>query len=207
MPSISAHSWVLYQMREEKYICGRSNFKKRQIASLTKIMNLITILKMMEMYSLVPSKLRINVSREACTMIGTSAELKPAIEVSLEDLFYGMMLPSGNDAAHQVAQIGGALVHLHREGQFDKNVIYNCQRMSELVQNLNAVGLYIHQMNSTARKLGLTRSSWANPHGLSNVNNFSTAQDMAQLCMFAMKNAQFREIVSTKVYSCMYYYE
>ncbi len=79
-------------------------------------MNLITILKMMEMYSLVPSKLRINVSREACTMIGTSAELKPAIEVSLEDLFYGMMLPSGNDAAHQVAQIGGALVHLHREG-------------------------------------------------------------------------------------------
>lgn len=30
---------------------------------------------------------------------------------------------------------------------------------------------------------------------------------MAQLCMFAMKNAQFREIVSTKVYSCMYYYE
>ena len=47
-------------------------------------------------------------------MIGTTAELKHNIELSLEDLFYGMMLPSGNDAAHQVAQIGGAIVQLTR---------------------------------------------------------------------------------------------
>lgn len=52
--------------------------------------------------------------------------------------------------------------------------------------------MYLHEMNLTARKIGLSRSNWVNPHGLSNVNNFSTAEDMAQLCMFAMKNAQFR---------------
>lgn len=39
----------------------------------------------------------------------------------------------------------------------------------------NIVGIYLHEMNMTARKLDLTRSSWANPHGLSNVNNVSTA--------------------------------
>lgn len=77
-------------------------------------MNLITIIKILETHNLVASKIRINVTREACTLIGTTAELKPGIELSLEDLFYGMMLPSGNDAAHQVAQIGGALIHLQR---------------------------------------------------------------------------------------------
>lgn len=47
-------------------------------------------------------------------------------------------------------------------------------------------------MNLVARKIGLTRSNWGNPHGLSNVNNTSTAEDVANLCMQAMKNAQFR---------------
>jgi D-alanyl-D-alanine carboxypeptidase len=42
-------------------------------------------------------------------MDGTTAELKPNMEMSLEDLFYGMMLPSGNDAAYQIAQIGSAI--------------------------------------------------------------------------------------------------
>jgi D-alanyl-D-alanine carboxypeptidase len=62
-------------------------------------------------------------------------------------------------------------------------------------------------MNQLSRKLGLTRSVWANPHGLSNLNNLSTAEDVAQLTMRAMKNGQIREIVSAKVYSCVYYEE
>lgn len=103
MPSISAHSWVIYEMREQKFVFGKANFKKREIASLTKIMNLITIIKILESLNLAPSKIRINVTREACTLIGTTAQLKPGIEISLEDLFYGMMLPSGNDAAFLIA--------------------------------------------------------------------------------------------------------
>ena len=119
-----------------------------------------------------------------------------------------MMLPSGNDAAHQVAQIGGTIINLIKEGQFDKNVIYNCQQLSFLMgKTSNSVVLYLWEMNQMARKLGLTRSNWANPHGLSNVNNLSTAEDMAQLCLHAMKNSQFREVVSTKNYNCAYYYE
>jgi D-alanyl-D-alanine carboxypeptidase len=47
-------------------------------------------------------------------------------------------------------------------------------------------------MNQIARKIGLTRTTWANPHGLSNVNNLSTAEDVAKLCMTAMKNSIFR---------------
>ena len=63
MPSISAHSWVLYEMKEEKFVFGHANFKKREIASLTKIMNFVTILRLLDTYSLNPCKIRVNVSK------------------------------------------------------------------------------------------------------------------------------------------------
>lgn len=62
-------------------------------------------------------------------------------------------------------------------------------------------------MNVNAKKLGLTRSTWASPHGLSNTNNLSSAEDVAKLCMHCMKNTRFREIVGTKFYTCSYYEE
>jgi D-alanyl-D-alanine carboxypeptidase len=69
------------------------------------------------------------------------------------------------------------------------------------------VSIFNSEMNQTAKKISLNRSSWANPHGLSNVNNLSTAEDVAKLCLYCMKNNQFREITSTKEYNCQYYME
>jgi D-alanyl-D-alanine carboxypeptidase len=126
-------------------------------------------------------------------MIGTTAELRVGMELSLEDLFYGMMLPSGNDAAHQIAQMGGTILRMIQEGILDKQSLYSCEALSRLmVEEDSIVGLFIHEMNANSRKIGLTRSSWANPHGLSNVNNLSSAEDVAKLCMYCMKNTRFR---------------
>jgi D-alanyl-D-alanine carboxypeptidase len=47
MPSVSAKSWAIYEIKQKKLIYGKRMFKKREIASLTKIMNLITILELM----------------------------------------------------------------------------------------------------------------------------------------------------------------
>jgi D-alanyl-D-alanine carboxypeptidase len=44
LPQVTAKSWTVYEMKAQKYIYGKRNFKKREIASLTKTMNLITIL-------------------------------------------------------------------------------------------------------------------------------------------------------------------
>lgn len=60
-------------MKEERFIYGKSNFKKREIASLTKIMNLYTILYILEERNLVAGKIRINVSKEASMLTGTTA--------------------------------------------------------------------------------------------------------------------------------------
>jgi D-alanyl-D-alanine carboxypeptidase len=65
----------------------------------------------------------IRVSESASKCIGTTARLKPFYWIMLKDLFYGIMLPSGNDAAHLLAEVMGYLISITKEGEwasFDK---------------------------------------------------------------------------------------
>lgn len=80
------------------------------MASLTKIMNLITAIEILGTLKLDPSRIYIRVSKEAANLNGTTAFLKEGMELSLYDLMFGIMLPSGNDAAYNMAQVLGAIV-------------------------------------------------------------------------------------------------
>ena len=53
-------------------------------------------------------------------------------------------------------------------------------------------------MNRLARNLGMYNSRFTNPHGLSQVTNYSTADDLSKLCCYAMKNKLFFKVVNTK---------
>lgn len=55
-------------------------------------------------------------------------------------------------------------------------------------------------MNAVAQRLGMSNSNFANPHGLNHTQNFSTAEDLAYLCSYSMKNYNFRRIVQTQRY-------
>lgn len=57
-------------------------------------------------------------------------------------------------------------------------------------------------MNIFSHKYGLSQTNFDSPHGLQNVENLSTAFDMAKLSGIAMQNETFRKIVSTKTYEC-----
>ena len=54
-----------------------------------------------------------------------------------------------------------------------------------------------------SKTLGLKKSKWSNPHGLSNRENVSTIHDLGILCTYAMKKEEFRKVVNTKEYSCV----
>lgn len=58
-------------------------------------------------------------------MIGTTADIREGMIISLSDLFYGMMLPSGNDAAYQIALIGGTIINLERENYRLEDILYD----------------------------------------------------------------------------------
>ena len=89
--------------------------------------------------------------------------------LTLQELLYGLMLSSGNDAAAALAiYCGGTL-----EG-------------------------FVQLMNDKARMLGMNHTHFSNPHGLDASEHYSTARDLATLAAYAMKNPIFAQTVSTK---------
>ncbi|WP_138753456.1 D-alanyl-D-alanine carboxypeptidase family protein [Paenibacillus sinopodophylli] len=112
----------------------------------------------------------VKTSKRAVGKEGSSIYLQLGEEMSLLHMLYGLMLRSGNDAATAIAEhVGGS-----EEG-------------------------FVHLMNEKAIFLGLTHTQFKNPHGLDEEGHYSSANDLAKLTAYALKNDVFAEIVSTRV--------
>lgn len=115
---------------------------------------------------------KVTVSHNAVGVEGSSVYLVEGEKIKLKDLVYGLMLRSGNDAAVAIAEaVGGS-----EDG-------------------------FVYLMNKKAEEIGMTNTTFQNPHGLDDHENHrSTAHDMALLMRYAMNNKIFKEISGTKVY-------
>lgn len=112
----------------------------------------------------------VKTSKRAVGKEGSSIYLQLGEEMSLSNMLYGLMLRSGNDAATAIAEhVGGS-----EEG-------------------------FVHLMNEKAAFLGLKHTQFKNPHGLDQNGHYSSANDLAKLTAYALKNDVFAEIVSTRV--------
>ena len=133
-------------------------------ASTTKVVT--TILTLESSRNL---KQTLKVSKEATRVPASKLYLRPGQSISVEELLYGIMLASANDAAMVLAEgIGGS------------------------------VEQFTEMMTKKAHQIGATRSNFTNPHGLTAPDHYSTAKDLAIVFRYAMKNEIFREIVQTK---------
>ena len=117
----------------------------------------------------------ITVTDKTVGVEGSSIYLKAGDKITLEELVWAVMLESANDAAETLAtELGGSV-----EG-------------------------FAEVMNKKAAELGLENTHFTNPHGLSEENHYTTAEDLAKLAAYAMKNEQFREIASTDYHKIDY---
>jgi D-alanyl-D-alanine carboxypeptidase len=159
--STSAASAVLIEQESGRVLYQQEPDSERLIASITKIMTAVVALE--------HGNLRDAYTVTAEDMAeGSSMYLKPGETVELEELLYGLMLVSGNDAALAVAHcVSGSTED------------------------------FVALMNDTAQRLGMTHSSFQNPNGLDAQGHYSSAGDMAILAAYALKNQDFRRIVST----------
>ena len=145
---------ILYEKNSDKILA---------MASTTKI---ITAIVAIEKGNLGDTT---TISKKAASVHGSSVGLKENEKITLEELLYGLMLRSGNDAAIAIAEmIGGT------------------------VQN------FVKLMNDKAMELGAYNTSFATPHGLDASDHFTTAQNLARLTAYAMNNETFARIVSTR---------
>ena len=159
---ISARSAVLYEPVTNRILYEKNAEQKLPMASTTKIITAITAIENGNLSDVITT------SKRAADVEGSSVWLCEGEKQTLENLLYGLMLSSGNDAAIAIAEhIGG----------YDK---------------------FVEMMNNTAKKAGAVNTSLKNPNGLDEEGHYTTALDMALISAYAMKNQKFREIVSTK---------
>lgn len=93
------------------------------------------------------------------------------------------MLPSGNDAALTIAENFGAFLYLDSIGKtsYLKSILDFDLSREQSLHNINILQYFLNQMNATTKELDLTDTSFANPHGLNNKANRSTAYDVCKL--------------------------
>ena len=107
--------------------------------------------------------------------LGTSgyskAEFSVGDTVTYEDLLYGILLPSGADAVNAI------------------------------VNNTLGYDSFVTEMNNLADQIGLSNTSFSNPIGKDDEDNYSTASDIAILLKYALKNETFQKIFTTKEYT------
>ncbi|ESR23576.1 D-alanyl-D-alanine carboxypeptidase [Lutibaculum baratangense] len=136
---------------------SRNGDVPRYPASITKVMTLFIVFEELE-----AGRLRLDtplkVSAAAAAEPPSKIGVKPGSTITVEDAIKAMLTKSANDVAHVVAEnIGGS------------------------------VPAFAQRMTRTARSIGMTKTTFANPHGLPNSNNISTARDLAILGQVTMR--------------------
>ena len=159
---VSAKSAIVIDGASKRILYEKDAYVQRGMASTTKI-----ITGLIAIESLNPEDI-VSVSHYAASTEGSSIWLSPGENISVNDLLYGLLLSSGNDAATALAE--------HTAGSVDAFTVI---------------------MNEKAKSIGAANTNFTNPHGLPDENHYSTAFDMALISAKAMENEYFREIVKT----------
>ena len=163
----SATSAILMDQDSNRILYAKDIHNVRSVASISKIMTAIVAIENGKLEK------KITIGDEIDKAYGSGIYIKKGEKLTLENLLYGLMLRSGNDAALAIAHnVGGS------------------------------VSKFVEMMNEMANKIGMKNTTFNNPSGLDEEDgNFSTTYDMALLTSYAMKNDVFKKIVGTKKYT------
>lgn len=165
-PQLTARSAISYDTTNDTLLYAKDIDERLPIASLTKIMTAIVALESMDLFD------KITVTKEAASIGEDSMGLKEGETLTLEELLYGLILKSGNDAAEAIAS--GS-----KFGRAD----------------------FLHLMNKKAEDLGLTNTRFTNPTGLQgDGTQYSTAKELLVLTRYALQKPAFAKIAATYEY-------
>ncbi len=167
VPQTYSRAVVVFDRKSKTVIYGKNENDVRAMASTTKIMTATILLE-----NVTDLSQTVEVSKKAANTGGSRLGLKTGDKITLNDLLYGLMLCSGNDAAVQIAETVGGSV----EG-------------------------FAVMMNKKAQELGLKNTSFVTPHGLDENGHHTTAYELAVLTDYALNNPQFAKVVNTKNYT------
>ena len=173
-PTIAARSWLLMDATSGQILAAHEPDMRIEPASLTKLMTAYLAFSAVR-DKRIDLQQTMNVSVNAWKVDGDSSKMfiEPSTPVRIQDLLYGLIVQSGNDAAITLAEaIAG------NEARF------------------------VEQMNRTALSLGLKNTRFANPHGLPHAENYATARDLSTLAnRLVIDFPELYKIYSTKSFT------
>lgn len=165
-PRISAPSAYVFDAATGAVLYQSHPDDIRAMASCTKIMTALVAVQHGKLDQMIP------VGADAAALVNPDNSymgLSKGEQISLGDLLYGLLLPSGNDAAVAIADgVGGSEAH------------------------------FVAMMNQQAQQLGLTHTHFANPHGLDAAGHHTTARELAKLAAVALANPIIARIAATE---------
>ena len=163
VPEISAKSCIVVDAETGAVMYELDADTPMGIASTTKILTALLVLENCYLDEIVEIK------KQWTGVEGSSMLLKEGERLTVESMLYGLLLSSGNDAAHALAcYVAGS------------------------------IEAFADMMNARAAQLGCTNSHFENPHGLDGEAHLGSARDLAIIAATAMRNDKFADIVSTR---------
>lgn len=162
-PQLSALSAISYDITTDSLLYSKNSDQKLPMASLTKIMTAVVALENMNIHD------EVRISKKAATIGENVMGLTENEKMSVDDLLYGLILVSGNDAAEALAQ----------GSSFGREE-------------------FVHVMNSRAESLGLSNTRFTNPSGLNGDGaQYTTAQELLMLSRYALTFDEFAKVASS----------
>jgi D-alanyl-D-alanine carboxypeptidase (penicillin-binding protein 5/6) len=162
-PRVTARSAVLLDQATGRILFSKNAHEVLPMASTTKIMTAILALESGRLEDVV------TVSEYASLVEGSGVDLEAGEEKTLEELVFGLILRSGNDAATAIAE--------HLGGSVEKFAV---------------------MMTRRAKELGAAQTKFMNPHGLHHEEHYTTAYDLALIAAHAMSIPKFQEVSATR---------
>jgi len=177
-PSIVAQGGYVMNNANGKTLYTKAADTKRSTGSTTKIMTAKVVLAQSNLNLDKKVTIQKAYSDYVVANNASQAHLIVGDKVTVRQLLYGLMLPSGCDAAYALADTYGS-------GSTRAKRVAN----------------FIGKMNTAAKNLGLTNTKFDSFDGIGNGNNYSTPRDLTKIASSAMKNSTFRTVVKTKSYT------
>ncbi|MCX4610398.1 MULTISPECIES: D-alanyl-D-alanine carboxypeptidase family protein [Streptomyces] len=177
-PTIAAAGGYVMNNGTAKTLYTKAADTQRSTGSTTKIMTAKVVLAQPNLNLDAKVTIQKAYSDYIVANTASSAHLIVGDKVTVRQLLYGLMLPSGCDAAYALAdKFGSGSTRAAR------------------------VKSFIGKMNTTAKSLGMTRTKFDSFDGIGNGSNYSTPRDLTKLASSAMKSTTFRTVVKTKSYT------
>jgi len=162
-PIIEAKSSISIDMASDKILFEKNAHERLPIASITKLMTLTIVTEEND-----PTEV-VKISNYAANIEGSQMYLRAGEQISLENLLYGAIIHSANDAAVALAE-----------------------------HNAGSVDAFVEKMNKKAQEFGLENTNYSNPIGLDDYNNYSSSYDIAILSKHIYQNQFVRHAAKLK---------